>query len=377
MKVLFIIPNLGKGGAERVVSILLEHLDRRIIQLCCLFYDSQHIYDIPHDVKTYCLDLPGSNDPFKKGVHSILRIIKLKRILEKERPDVVLSFMNKVNLMTILASTLSRNKIHLIISERNTPSRQLQGRSNAIVRYLIKKLYPKANKILAVSNGVRNDLIECFGIAADKIRVIYNPLDIEKIRRLSQEEVIEHPWFSEKIPIIINVGSLSKKKGQKYLIEAFRIVRDKIPARLVLLGEGDQTADLKKLATDLVVDQDLLFLGFQKNPYKFMARSSVFVLASLWEGFPNVLTEAMACGVPVVSTSCPFGPEEIINNKVNGLLVPIKDEKKLADAIVMILENKSFSKSIAFEAPKSIERFSKPRILKEYLQLLTEFSGKG
>jgi glycosyltransferase involved in cell wall biosynthesis len=371
-KILFVIRNLGKGGAEKVMSILLEGLDRNKIEPSCVFYDSWHVYKIPGDVRVHSLGLPGTGRFFKKISRFLLRIIKIRRIIDTEKPDVVFSFLNGVNFATIIATLLSKSEVRLIVSERNTPSLHTLKRSGRLTGYLIRKLYPKANKIVAVSEGVKRDLVTNFHLPAGNIHVIYNPVDAEKIARLAKEEITEHAWFKEGVPIVINVASLSEKKGQSDLLRAFRIVKEKFPVRLVILGEGGKEGELKELALKLGINEDVAFLGFQPNPYKFMARSSLFVLSSLWEGLPNVILEAMACGVPVVSTDCPSGPNEIIENEVNGLLVPVRNELKLAEVMLDLLENEHTRKKISLNASKRITKFSIPSIVGEYQRILVD-----
>jgi glycosyltransferase involved in cell wall biosynthesis len=370
-KVIFIIPNLGKGGAERVLVNLLENLDRNKIEPFCIFYDSKHVYPIPEDVKNFNLNLPGTQNFFKKIYRNLLRVLKIAIIIRREKPDTIFSFMNKVNLAVIISKILSRDDAKLIISERNTPYFQLSDKMGSLVKFLMKIFYFKADMIIAVSKGVKKDLVFNFNITEDKIKVIYNPLDIEKIQKLAKDNVTEHTWFLENIPMLINVASLTEKKGQQYLLSAFKILREKVRCRLVILGDGENENKLKKLAIDLGIEEDVAFLEFQMNPFKFMARASVFILSSLWEGFPNVIIEAMACGVPVISTDCHSGPNEIIDEGINGILVPPKDEKKLADAILAILRDKKLAEGFSLSGLKKIKDFSLNEIIMEYTHVLT------
>ncbi|MBI4847210.1 MAG: glycosyltransferase [Nitrospirae bacterium] len=372
VRVAFIIPNLGRGGAERVASVLLENLDRSKIQPFCIFYDSRHFYSIPHDVETCSLGITVGGSLQNKLINYIKGILKLINIVKTKKPDLVCSFLNRTNLFVVFARLLSstfRNKVKLIISERTTPSVELEGSSFWLVRFLIKLLYRKADRIIAVSEGVRLDLIENFNLPEEKIKVIYNPLAYKKIEELSIEDLEGYEWFLENKPIVINVGSLSDPKSQDDLLRVFKIVRETTECRLVLLGEGEKEEELKKLSQELGINNDVAFLGFQDNPFKFISRSSVFVLSSRFEGFPNVLTEAMACGIPVISTRCRSGPEEIITDNVDGFLVPVGDDVKLADAILRVLGNRDIASSMAAAAKASVSRFNINNIVREYEEL--------
>ncbi|MEM2772331.1 MAG: glycosyltransferase [Candidatus Pacearchaeota archaeon] len=369
-KIIFVIPNLGKGGAERVFANILRKLSRNKFEIVSIFYDNNHIYEIPDDIKIYNLDLSGTPNFFKKIYRNIVRIMKISQIIKNEKPDVVFSFINRVNLSTIISKILSRSKTKVIISERNTPSLQQRGFLGFITKLFMRIIYNKADCIIAVSNGVKNDLIKNFGIKENKISVIYNPIDIDEIQKLSKEEITECEWFKEDIPIIINVGSLTEKKGHKYLLHAFKIVREKVNCRLVILGEGPKEKELKELAKNLGISNDVKFLGFQKNPFKFIAKSNIFVLSSLFEGFPNVLIEAMVCGVPVISTNCPSGPDEIINNGTTGFLVGVYDEQKMADRILEVITNKSLIGKLTKNAFESIKKFDVSKIIEQYINLI-------
>lgn len=372
-KVVFIIPHLGKGGTERVLALLLEHLDRNKIEPCCIFYESKHIYKIPADVKIYYLELAGVDGFFNKIIYAVKRVYRLNGIIRTERPEVIFSFLNGVNLLVILASILSgnlRRRVKLLISERTSLSIYLRKR-DFLLRLLIMILYRKADKIIANSNGVKKDLISYVGIPEEKICVIYNPIDIESVEKLSYEEVTEHPWFNENIPVVINVGALTYPKAQEYLLKAFYLARKRIKCRLVILGEGEKEDELKRLALDLRITDDAAFLGFKENPFKFMRKSAVFVLSSRFEGFPNVLLEAMACGVPAVSTRCKSGPEEIITDSVDGLLVPVENEEKLAEAIIKVITNPDLSSRFAAKAKETVSKFDVRTNILNYERLLT------
>ncbi|MEO0224935.1 MAG: glycosyltransferase, partial [candidate division WOR-3 bacterium] len=369
-KIIFVIPNLGKGGAERACANILKNLSRDKFDIVSVFYDNNHIYEIPDDIKIYNLDLSGTPNFFKKIYRNVVRIMKISQIIKNEDSDVVFSFLNRVNLSTITSKILSRSKAKIVICEQNTSSVQQKGLLGFITKLFMRIIYKKADIIVAVSGGVKNDLMKNFGIKENKIAVIYNPIDIDEIQKLSKEEITECEWFKEDIPIIINVASLTEKKGHKYLLHAFKIVREKVNCRLVILGEGPKEKELKELAKNLGISNDVKFLGFQKNPFKFMSRSTVFVLSSVYEGFGNVLIEAMACGVPVVSTNCPSGPNEIIKDRINGFLVPVRNIEKLAEAILFLINDSIKSEEFVKNSIEIIKKFSVDKIVQKCEELL-------
>jgi glycosyltransferase involved in cell wall biosynthesis len=200
--------------------------------------------------------------------------------------------------------------------------------------------------------------------------MIYNPIVDDMLFDMS-EKAVEHPWFARerKKPTILAVGRLTRQKGFSYLIEAFRQVRNTVPARLVVIGEGQEHQRLLNLTEALEIKSDVVFLGFQTNPYRFMSRADLFVLSSLWEGLPTVLVEAMACRTPVVSTRCPSGPTEIITDKVHGLLVPPADPTALAEAIVKMLKNPEMARKMALAGRQRAEDFRVDRSVQQYEKL--------
>lgn len=358
-KVLFAIESLGGGGAERVFVSLLEQLNRKIVEPGCVFNTSNHVFRIPRGVKSFVLGMGEARET----------IFKLNRIIRQESPGAILSFVGPMNIEVILASALSKHRHTLIISEQSTPSARTFSKGDTLERALIKKFYPWANRIIAVCRGVKEDLVRNFNLSPRKIRVIHNGIDIEGVKRQSHEPVTEHPWFREKVPILINVASLRAIKGQQYLLRAFEKVRRRVECRLVILGQGEKEKELKNLAKSLGVSRDVAFLGFQENPFKFMKGASVFVLSSLCEGLPLVLLEAMAVGTPVISTDCPSGPREIIKHSQNGLLVPARDVTSLARAMMQVLTHERLARHVASRAGHDVWNYSIERTAEKYMSL--------
>jgi glycosyltransferase involved in cell wall biosynthesis len=266
---------------------------------------------------------------------------KLVRYLKAEHPDALFAFYI-ANFPALWGRWLSGVSLPVIISERVHPTLSAQISANLLDRLmpLLKRLfYPHADVIIAVSHGVADDLSKVTRIPRERIRVIYNPVVTPDILRKA-EETVEHPWFSDSShQVILGVGRLCIEKDFPTLIKAFALIRQKRPAKLVILGEGEERPRLEALVKELGIENDVWMPGFVDNPFKFMAKASVFVLSSAWEALPTVLIEALACGCPVVSTDCPSGPAEILEGGKWGKLVPVGDYEKLAEAILETIEN--------------------------------------
>jgi len=201
--------------------------------------------------------------------------------------------------------------------------------------------YPKADAIVAVSQGVADDLITTIRVARDRVMVIYNPVVTEALRARSLEDV-RNGWLTrQSVPIVLGVGRLTQAKDFATLIRAFALLRATRDVRLLILGEGELRQDLEALVRHTGMEHDVLLPGFVDNPYPYMRQAALFVLSSSFEGLPNALIEAMACGTPVIATDCPSGPAEILEGGRWGRLVPVGNVNALADAIAATLDDKA------------------------------------
>jgi glycosyltransferase involved in cell wall biosynthesis len=298
--------------------------------------------------------------------------------LRREKPDIFVSTFPRFNLINILAKSFSGTKTKLVIIEQTTPSQLwITAKSflHKIIAYfflpsLIEWLYPKSSSIIAVSQAVKEDLARFIG-KKKKIEVIYNPIINDDIYKLAKE-TINHSWFlDKKIPVIISAGRFVKAKDYPTLLRAFAKLLKKRKARLFILGQGEDKREIEKLIKNLELEEKVLITDFQKNPYKYFYNSSVFVVSSQREGFSNVIVEAMACGLPVISTNC-SGPKEIITDGKNGILVPIGDENSLAQAIIKVLDNPSLKEKLIREGKKRAEDFSIAKSVAKYEKIFQE-----
>jgi glycosyltransferase involved in cell wall biosynthesis len=245
-----------------------------------------------------------------------------------------------------------------------------------ILPWLMRFFYPRAHAIVCVSQGVASDIREVVGNLST-ISVIYNPVTSEKIYQQAKESPGSDEYlFGTHQATILAVGRLVKAKDYHTLLKAFALVLPTVKARLIILGEGPQEHDLKELVLRLNIGQYVNFLGFKSNPYAYMARASVFVLSSVREGFGNVIVEAMACRAPVIATNCKSGPGEIIEDGVNGFLVPVGDEQCLANVMIKVLQNPLLAKKITDAGYQRAKYFSIEKSAGAYEKIFSRMLAK-
>lgn len=333
MKIALFMPDLSGGGAERMmVNLARGFVDRGAeVDMVLIRREGAYLSLVPASVRIVNL---GAG-------RTIRSITALAGYLQRERPAALLSTFVNVNLAALLARRLARVPVRVVVRESNTASLKRAFHDRPLMRMtdrLQRWVYRWADGIVAVSQGVGDDMVHNIGVPADRMQVINNPVVTPELLGLASEPA-GHPWFVPgEPPVILGVGRLTAQKDFPTLIRAFAKVRQQRPARLVILGEGEDRPVLERLHADLGLHGDVDLPGFAPNPYAFMARAGAFVLSSRWEGSPNVLVEAMACGTPVVATDCPSGPAEILDRGQFGGLVPVRDPDALAEAIVQTLE---------------------------------------
>jgi len=289
--------------------------------------------------------------------------------LRRERPSVLLSGLNHANLAAIWARRLSGARTRLFVSVHSTLSRataHARRLQDKLLPVLMKWLYPAADGIVAVSESVANDLVAYTGLSRAHLHTIYNPAVTPELQALAAQPV-RHPWFIEKsMPVILGVGRLTAAKDFSNLLRAFAYAQSRRPARLLILGEGEERLKLEQLAGDLGIRDAVEMPGFAENPYVYMAKADLFVLSSAWEGLPVALLEAMALGVPVVSTDCQSGPREILAGGQYGALVPVANAQRLGEAILQALYLPRQPVVAAAWEP-----FTQQRVTRAYLNLFT------
>lgn len=350
---------LAGGGAERMMLNLAEEFMKRGLAVDFVVTRARGAYIKRVPKKVRLVDLMSSR--------IITALPSLVLYLRKERPQAMLSALKPANCLAVWARILAQVDTRLILSERSILSLSIAGDEKYRTRLMPKLMrwtYPRADAVVAISAGVADDLTSTIGLSREAIDVIYNPAykpDILKDAEIQPN----HPWLlTSDVPVIVSVGRLVPVKDFLTLMQAFAVLRRVREARLVILGEGEARADIECLAQKLNVEQDVELPGFVDNPYSYMRHAALVVMSSRWEGFGNVLVEAMACGTPVVSTDCPGGPREILEGGKWGRLVPPGDSTALAHAILNSLQDPGLDpRERAFH-------FSVNRAADSYLNLL-------
>lgn len=355
--------DLDGGGAERVMLNLARGFAEQglKVDLVLVKPEGPYLSQIPQlSQKVRVIKLESSR--------LILSLPALARYLKQEQPPVLISALEDTNMVALWAKKLAGVSTQVVVTVHNHLSRAAKYATklkHQLTPQLVKWFYPWADTIVAVSQGVAEDLIE-MGLPREKIKAIYNPILTPELSEKFQESV-DHSWFlSAQPPVILGVGRLDKQKDFPTLLHAFAKVRQQHQVRLMILGEGGERAYLESLAQKLGLAEDVVFPGFVANPHAYMARAAVLVLSSAWEGFGNVLVEAMAAGTPIVSTDCESGPAEILANGQYGKLVAVGDSEGMAEAIAKTLEEAPDSKLLQERA----DEFSLEKALTQYQQLL-------
>jgi len=370
MKILFLINNLGGGGAERVVQSLANYMvEREGHEVIVVTLQSRQI--------VYKLDPRLKQRTFKTGVlnHGPGKILslplqgcELAYLLRQEKPDAAISLLVRANLVHVISRWFG-NRQPIVLSERNRSDHQYRstGLRGRTMRRLIRWLYPKADAIVAISEGVKKSL-ESLGVPPKLVKVIYNPQHLNYIEECASESISLE--LNGRGPILVTIGRLIDQKDHVTLLEAFAQVHEKTDVRLIIIGEGPKRQELEQIARDLAVSQRVCFAGWQSNPFALMKQSNVFVLSSRFEGFGNVIVEAMACGLPVVSTDCPSGPREILKEGEAGILVPVGDRNALAQAIITLLTDSNALNRYKKASAERAADFDVSVIASQYLELL-------
>lgn len=372
MEVLFYTSSLGGGGAEKHVQRVANAIEKMGHQVTVAVARSGGSYerDLSDEVEMITL----SEGWLNSSTWRLMRSVRpLRKYISEHRPDVVCSVMDHVNVRLLWALSGLEDPPPAVISVQNNPGRRFgekAGWRNRLLHWRMQRSYGKADQIVALSQGVAQQLVEMGLANPDRLMVIHNAGLDDDIYETKEFPINERAVPGE--PLVVACGSLTEQKGYPYLLDAFHRVRNERKAKLWILGEGERREYIESEISALGLEEDVELLGFRDNPFKFMAAADVFVLSSLWEGFGNVVVEAMACGAPVVSTDCPYGPGEIITHEETGLLVSPADSKALAEALLRVLDDQALQERLVENGRGRVRDFHAAEIGRQYLELFRQ-----
>lgn len=358
-RLVIFLPGLQGGGAERAMLGVAEAFaEGHDVDLVVATSGGELRQQVPPGVRL--VDLGSSR--------TLASLPRLVGHLRQTRPDAILSALSHANLVAIAARSLSRVPARLVISEHShlsTATMHAISRRDRIIPGLMRILYPRADAVIAVSEGVAQDLTSCLDLPCDKLHVVPNPVDVDGLTRQAQLHP-DHPWLTETRDgrVALAVGRLTEAKDFGMLVEAVALARTKVDLRLIVLGEGEGRDQLEATARRLGVADVIDLHGFAANPYPFFRTADLFVLSSKWEGLPTVLIEAVALSGRIVATDCPGGSREILEDAGVGTLVPVGDSKSLAAAMVAALDKPAAAQ------PGALNRYSPAEVRRAYAELL-------
>jgi glycosyltransferase involved in cell wall biosynthesis len=335
-RLLILIPNLGTGGAQKVYRQQLTLLSNTFDVYGCVF-NRDGFLPQDHMANIYSLDVAGGSDIISKIVFFFKRVIRLKRLKQQLSIDVCISHLEGADYINLLSR--KKEKVICWIHGTKTFDQNISGGVGWIrKKFLIPATYRRFDFIVAVNTRISAELVIEYGVNKSKVRTIYNGFELQAIKAGSSNPVDIDIFDKSNSPVIITHCRLAKEKNLSTLLELFKSVRVSNPSKLVILGDGELRDELVRKSKSLNLltfdvwasgdlsrtSYDVYFLGYQANPYQYLSKASLYVMTSLWEGFPLALCEAMACGLPVVSTDCYTGPREILDPS-NSTPIPTRE----------------------------------------------------
>lgn len=374
-KIALIVPVLSSGGVEAVVSTLSQNIGDDVLKVIILYNSKVIAY--PYSGHIISLNVKIGGNFILKIFSFIKKCIAIKRIKKKCHFDAVVSFQESANLINVM----TRCKEKVVVSTHSYKSNELNGIRKIFYKVAFGIFYNMADRVVAVSKGVGNDLVEKWGVKGNLVEVIYNPVDGERIKCLAEAEINddEKTLFGEKTLVI--VGRLSYEKGQRLLLTAFSdIAKERQDVNLLIIGEGPDYNFLKDTIIRLNLKNRVFLLGYQANPYKYIRHSSCLILYSLWEGFGLVLVESLLCGTPVIAVDCLSGPAEILGVKSGGddiiqtpygyLIPAINEDNLITNQFLCTAINSLLCTNFRVNLCLFDERFSLERCIQNWRNLL-------
>ncbi len=371
--ILFFIGELGAGGAERVLVEVLKNLNREKYNLSVVVNrPGGYYYDkLPEDVTLI------DRSQIRKSKYDLLdRIYGLPNIIKEQKADLVMAVMYGAGRSLLRTRLFTKKNVKMVIRLGNNPSEKLGENPSLLWRLIeeleVRVLYPRADAILAISQGIKENFGNNYPVNPGRIRVILNPVNIREIQTL-KEKPVELPFsLDAETKLLVAIGRLIPQKGYDQMLESFLKVKRELPVKLIILGEGLLRPQIQDKITEFGLEQDVILKGFVENPWSYLNLADLYISTSRFEGFHNTIVEAMACGIVPIVTDCDYGPREIIRDGIDGRLVPVAKPDEMADAIIDMLKNNAKRKMMAKQALKRAQDFDVSIVVKKYEALIDE-----
>jgi glycosyltransferase involved in cell wall biosynthesis len=379
MKILLLATIYEIGGLSNVIRNLLDNLDKKKFEAVFLVETlASKRYPLREGIRFINLDIKPAKGCIGKLNNIFRHLCTLRKTIVTEAPDVVLGFGYAVNCLYLLSFLWPLRKMPKTVLGEYTEQLFVKTGERSLKDHILSffykaamfLLYFRADAIVSVSESLARHIRRFFLVDTRKIKVIHVPVNTEEIRLLSQENIQGHEHRNG----VMRVGTISRlsfEKGVNYLIEAFSFLAKSMDVSLVIIGDGKERNRLEQMARGFKIEDRVSFLGWQDNPYKYLKAMDVFVLPSLWEGFPTVIVESMVCGIPVVATSCVGGVRELVEDGVDGLLAPPKNSKALSESIHSLLKDSHLRERLTKVAAKKVIEFDSPNITRQYESLIS------
>lgn len=375
-KIAIFMYSMAGGGAERVMSYLLPYMKNKGHEVVLVLMNDIFDYEIPPEVPIHFIEKSKGDEP---GIFKFLKLPwlawKYAKLLKREGITHSFSLLTRPCYVNIMARWFTNHPYKLMVSERNYPSLQygygdMQSKINS---YLVKKLYPKADLVVSNAQASAEDLVQNFNVKKDRTKVIYNPIDLEKINAISPKKDL----FDTNFINLVTVGRLQIVKNQKFLVDT---VAPFDHVRLYIFGEGELRQKLEEQIRELKLENRVFLMGFESNPFQYLKCADFFIFGSLHEGFPNVLMEAMCCGLPILTTNCKSGPDEIMELKIAktndimitdyGILTPVNDLELMQKGLAYCLEHQEYLERCRIRVKERIQDFKREPILQAYKDVI-------
>ncbi|MEO0895720.1 MAG: glycosyltransferase [Bacteroidota bacterium] len=378
-----LINSLAGGGAEKVVLTLLKEFKDAEVPVELVLLEKEQFYDLPEGVKVnYLTDFEAIKNPFVKFLYVFISAWKLRKYVNKNGVKVVQSHLIRSNYINVLAQVFGGKHKTQIVNHMMVSFDKKRGFLGKANLWLYKRLYNKADMIVSISRVMKKDLDEFFQLKnPDRHMVIYNPHDVDLIKSRTLEE-FDNFYFDPNKKYLVSVGRLVERKRVDITIEALALIREKHPeVELIVLGNGEEMDHYKEVTAKLKLEPYVHFLGFISNPFTYLSKADIFVLSSTDEGLPNIIIESMICGTAVISSDCKSGPRETLNpesdiniylkDKIEigeyGVLFPVLNKEKLAEALTYMLENPEERQEFVRKGLIRAEDFRSSKVAQTYI----------